>query len=336
MLSDQMKLSAVTFESAPLPGPADVRTLQNVEFLWKNNVPVYLDVIFNSNGGTAVDAQLVLSGDLVVAPAAPTRINYDFNGWCTTIALNTLYNFSTPVASSFTLYARWKLSTPLDPITVTPGISDPPVIAEFTNIIFPESELPGLMWDRVRTPIWETKVHTTSDGYESRTSTWSYPRYKYELHYELLREDDGFKELHLLLGLFLEMKASQKSFLYRDPDFCTLSSELIATADGAQAIFRVVKISGNCEEPIGYLKELTSVKINGVEVDTNQYQAINLWKGGASIWFNTPPAPGSLITVSGVYMYRVRFMDTDLSFTEFAYHLWEAKKVVLITTKELS
>lgn len=65
--------------------------------------PVYT-VIFNSNGGSAVAEQEVPCGGTASEPTAPTRLNYDFEGW----QLNGVdYNFATVVSEDITLDAVW-------------------------------------------------------------------------------------------------------------------------------------------------------------------------------------------------------------------------------------
>lgn len=65
-------------------------------------------VDFDSNGGTRVASQKVEEGDRVSRPSNPTRDCYDFVGWYTNASLTKKYNFSTPVTSDMTLYAKWK------------------------------------------------------------------------------------------------------------------------------------------------------------------------------------------------------------------------------------
>ena len=74
-------------------------------------------VSFNSNGGSAVGTVNVADGAALSAPAAPTKTGYTFGGWFTDAALQTQYNFSSAVKSSFTLYAKWNPRTDM-PYTV--------------------------------------------------------------------------------------------------------------------------------------------------------------------------------------------------------------------------
>ena len=64
-------------------------------------------VSFNSMGGSYVAPQTVSVGGYVSQPAAPNNGVKIFGGWYTDEACTQAYNFSTPVNSSFILYAKW-------------------------------------------------------------------------------------------------------------------------------------------------------------------------------------------------------------------------------------
>ncbi|RHR11174.1 hypothetical protein DWX58_01590 [Pseudoflavonifractor sp. AF19-9AC] len=64
-------------------------------------------VTFNSNGGSAVASQTVTYNTVATEPAAPTRSGYTFDGWYSDEGLTTVYDFSAPVTSDITLYAKW-------------------------------------------------------------------------------------------------------------------------------------------------------------------------------------------------------------------------------------
>lgn len=64
-------------------------------------------VTFDSQGGSAVDAQQVAYGGYATQPAAPTRDGYTFVGWTTDAAGTTPYGFGMPVTGGITLYAKW-------------------------------------------------------------------------------------------------------------------------------------------------------------------------------------------------------------------------------------
>ncbi|MEL7566194.1 MAG: InlB B-repeat-containing protein [Dehalobacterium sp.] len=73
-------------------------------------------VTFDANGGAFADGSTVITrqiegGHLAEEPAEPGRededINYAFDGWYTDKVGGSLYDFSTPVNSVFTLYTHW-------------------------------------------------------------------------------------------------------------------------------------------------------------------------------------------------------------------------------------
>jgi uncharacterized repeat protein (TIGR02543 family) len=79
-------------------------------------------VTFNSNGGSAVDAQIVTEGGLVTAPANPTRHDYSFGGWYKETALTTIWDFATDtVTGDITLYVKWTAAVTFDADGGTPA-----------------------------------------------------------------------------------------------------------------------------------------------------------------------------------------------------------------------
>jgi uncharacterized repeat protein (TIGR02543 family) len=67
---------------------------------------------YDSNGGSAVDGQIVFSGDPTSEPPAPVRPGYVFAGWYIDPELTIPWNFGDPVTSDMTLYAKWEQELP--------------------------------------------------------------------------------------------------------------------------------------------------------------------------------------------------------------------------------
>ena len=66
-------------------------------------------VTFDTDGGSAVDAQTVAHGATAEAPAEPIKVGYAFIGW----TLNgEAYDFATPVTADITLTATYELNMP--------------------------------------------------------------------------------------------------------------------------------------------------------------------------------------------------------------------------------
>lgn len=69
---------------------------------------------FETNGGSAINAQTACEGDVFYKPSNPKREGYQFVGWYTDEALTQVYDFKTPATANLTLYAKWEA-------TETPG-----------------------------------------------------------------------------------------------------------------------------------------------------------------------------------------------------------------------
>ena len=66
-------------------------------------------VTFNSRLGSAVTAQSVTIGNAAIVPdPAPIRTGFVFEYWCTDIAVENQFNFTTLITGDITLYAKWR------------------------------------------------------------------------------------------------------------------------------------------------------------------------------------------------------------------------------------
>lgn len=68
-------------------------------------------VTFDSKGGSAVDSQTVKDNSSASRPADPTRNGYTLDGWFSDESFQMTYDFSSPVHSDLTLYAKWTAIT---------------------------------------------------------------------------------------------------------------------------------------------------------------------------------------------------------------------------------
>lgn len=65
-------------------------------------------VTFETNGGSAIEAQLVPEGTFATKPVpAPTKEGYLFEGWYTEQTMTNFFDFYTPITKDITLYAKW-------------------------------------------------------------------------------------------------------------------------------------------------------------------------------------------------------------------------------------
>lgn len=64
-------------------------------------------VTFMKDAEIPSSTSVVKKGNLVVKPDEPTNDGYSFGGWYTDVNCTTTYDFSTPVNTDITLYAKW-------------------------------------------------------------------------------------------------------------------------------------------------------------------------------------------------------------------------------------
>lgn len=74
-------------------------------------------ITFNSNGGSAITSQYLISGEKGTEPEAPAKEGFVFGGWYADQELNTAWNFETDVVTSdIILYAKWESATSLNSV----------------------------------------------------------------------------------------------------------------------------------------------------------------------------------------------------------------------------
>ena len=72
------------------------------------SLPTYT-VTFDSNGGSKVESQNIMTGKTATMPENPTKIGYIFMGWYTSNNFESQYkfNFTSIIKDEITLYAKW-------------------------------------------------------------------------------------------------------------------------------------------------------------------------------------------------------------------------------------
>ena len=79
------------------------------------STPATYSVTFNTDGGSEVPAQNIMSGFKVAKPADPTKSGNEFAGWYADSTLTTPFDFSTPITKDTTIYAKWTVAA--EPVT---------------------------------------------------------------------------------------------------------------------------------------------------------------------------------------------------------------------------
>lgn len=66
-----------------------------------------IKVIFNTQGGSAVQSQLKNKGEKAEQPETPVRSGYVFDGWFSTDDFSDEFDFETVLDEDVVLYAKW-------------------------------------------------------------------------------------------------------------------------------------------------------------------------------------------------------------------------------------
>lgn len=197
-----------------------------------------------------------------------------------------------------------------------------------SNAVFPT--FPGLKWGRKRTAFWSTNIQKSASGREIRSAYYTYPQWKFSLSFEVLRTKASINELEKLAGFFNERRGSFDSFLYEDPADNKVTDQLIGNVVQGVTRYQLVRNYGGFTEPVLAVKGTPTVKVGGVALTYGRDFSID---NNGVLVLNTPQTPGSPITWTGSFYFRVRFTSDTVDFENFIGHLWSAKKIEFTSLK---
>lgn len=174
----------------------------------------------------------------------------------------------------------------------------------------------GLAFGASGGPERRVDVVTLANGHEERNALWAGSRRRYEAGLALRSDDD----LHALLGFFEARGGKLHGFRFRDwidwkscPPLASPGplDQLLGSGDGVTAAFALVKLYPGAGG--GWTRRITrpvagSVRVarDGVEATTGFAVAA----AGGSVVFDSPPAPGVIVTAGFEFDVPVRF-DLD-------------------------
>jgi len=200
--------------------------------------------------------------------------------------------------------------------------------------IFPT--LAGLEYPVVRTPVFRTLLQESASGSETRVTLQSYPRWKWTLSFNFLR-DDANNEFRTLVSFFLARKGAFDSFLFTDVDDMAVTGQLIGRGDGHSTLFPLVRSFQGFDEPVLAPNAITRLKVAGVTKTQGTDYSFGTWENGiigsGLVGFATAPASGANITVDFSYYWPVRFVADQYDFSKFMDRLWEQKKLDIVSLK---
>jgi uncharacterized protein (TIGR02217 family) len=183
--------------------------------------------------------------------------------------------------------------------------------------------LPGLGWSVHRRPTFDTIVAPHASGAEVRLALWQNALWEFELSYDALASNAaypgaGTNSLQTLMGFYLARGGQRGTFLYVDPDFNTMTGQVIGIGDGATLAFPFIRAFGGQVEPVSYVTAVTQVYLDGMTAGG--------WTASSStLTFTAAPASGAQVSADFRYGFVCRFLEDELDFEAFMDNLWQLK-----------
>lgn len=191
--------------------------------------------------------------------------------------------------------------------------------------------LVGLIFPAKRSPMWNTDVARTVTGRRSALANFSYPIWKYELAYEVLRSDITNKEFQTLAAFYNRVNGPAGLWQFTDPNDFAAAAQGFGVGDGSSTMFQLVRAmtgqgANAFVEPV-WAPQTATIFVDDVENNDVTISDLGL------VTFNDPPAADAVLTWTGTFNWLCRFDDDELGFDEFASKFFEAKKVNFSTEK---
>lgn len=212
--------------------------------------------------------------------------------------------------------------------------TDENAMQAFDDVLYPLA----LGRDAAVMPEFSTTVSVTASGHERRGSLWSDARLRFDVGPGIRSEE----ELGTLIAFFRARRGAARGFRFTDPFDCssnamtgspTMHDQYIATGDGLNATFQLVKRYGGGEEP--QLRIITRPRPETILVSVSGAMNSDWTVGpGGKITFSNAPAAGAIIRAGFLFDVPVRFAEDRLDISGSAFLAGEAPSVPLIEIRE--
>jgi len=181
--------------------------------------------------------------------------------------------------------------------------------------VFPTDPVPS--YEQVVKQKFRTVISLFDSGNEQRRAKWTAPRYDISLQFNALT----LTEANTLWNFYSARQGSYEAFYYfvgeADNKSYSLSSEYVATADGASSAFNLP-----CKH-----STITAIYYNGSPQSTSAWSISSTNGANGEDILHTVGAPssGAVITVSGDghLKVRCRFANDEMSRSLFEYNLYK-------------
>lgn len=182
-----------------------------------------------------------------------------------------------------------------------------------------------------KAPIWSTAIAEAASGRERRRKLWSYPRWRFKIGYEVLRDISGGRDLTDLTTFFNAHAGRYAEWGFLDPTDNAVTAQAFGIGDGTTRGFQLLRtVTGaslSFVEPVRGVYGTPSIYVNGTPtgawtVDDN-----------GVLTFTSPPAASAVLSWTGQFLFHCRFDQDDLSPTQMMARLWSLSGLTFMTVK---
>lgn len=160
----------------------------------------------------------------------------------------------------------------------------------------------------------------------------TFPRHTFELTYEFLRDFTTPREFLTLQTFFIGIGGKVGRFLFNNTDDNARTAQVLATTDGATALYGPIPraATAGLPEPVGVVNTgvTFNLYLNGTLQSASTYDVVTASPCNQNISFHSVPGAGQVITLDFGFYYYCQFVDDKLDFDKFFDKYWTTKVVI--------
>jgi uncharacterized protein (TIGR02217 family) len=194
---------------------------------------------------------------------------------------------------------------------------------------FPQLAGQGFLSEK--TPIWSTQVAESVSGRERRRQVWSYPRWRFQVGYEFLRDTPTKDEIHQLWVYFNTSAGMYAEFGYLDPYDNAAVDMPFGTGNGSTTQFQLSRTTTS--GGLSFTEPMFAFVGNPIIYKAGVVQTAYTISNGL-VTFTTAPANGAALTWTGQYMFLCRFEEDSISPKQMMSQFWSLDGVAFKSVKK--
>jgi uncharacterized protein (TIGR02217 family) len=165
-------------------------------------------------------------------------------------------------------------------------------------------------------PTFKTDVFDALSGIDAAVMHYEFAKWSFGVPMQFLIDNEYKSDLLEIMSFFLAQKGRGITFLYSDTQGWSadnaVTEQETGIGDGAETEYQLVRTWAGVTEPVNNLNGDPIIYIDEVLVPDTDYTVSST----GLVTFDTAPVDNAVITWTGAYYYRVRFLDDQYKFTQ--------------------